>query len=498
MDLSKIFLEAYSLLFEGTKTRKAAPWHYAQSNFNSILKKYSGPEYFVRYVHPWYDEKNKRSVAEVGINTKQKWGNPRGIYCYWLDDVKDDINSEFATDYEYVFILKRKSYGVQIEDIGNMSPDEYGPMIEKLRQYFLSTPLYENLTYDYMDAHFKKSMSEYSKFGYGSNNEYDNWDDDDDDWNDDDINDIFDTFMKFVEKYSRNKTGGGVLFFAIVMMGNLAEELTKKKIISDTRQTYIWRSVLGVSFIGDTGDGIIHPGEESQALFLDKKSYDVIYKGKNPSAIPITNVGKLDTIDKITNAFKLGTLPITYKTLIQLGKLFHEQNKKIPDEILEIIEQNLQFGSDQKNKISPFALEDLVNAEAASQISEEIPDLLVSALQKKVEQGIIQVKIPRAIRIGDMGLIRAAIEYASNTDSFDWDDINSILKTRDPEIIDMLKGHYTIPKTFLYSAIENQDLDLMKLILSTGLKPDKKAMALANMSSNPAVTQLMYKYKDNI
>lgn len=38
---------------------------------------------------------------------------------------------------------------------------------------------------------------------------------------------------------------------------------------------------MGVTFIGDKGKGIIHPNEPSQALFLDRKAYEVVDKLKN-------------------------------------------------------------------------------------------------------------------------------------------------------------------------------------------------------------------------
>lgn len=222
------------------------------SSPKDLVKKYPSDDFhFVRFVEPW--KVGDKEVSKVGINTKSGWGNPRGVYAYWLSDFKEGKNADFATDYKTLFIIKRKDFGLQIEDIGNLARNTYMDLIEKLKDYI------------------KRSVPSYS---------------------DEAIDKIFIDFLKNTESRTNNKSDGGILFYLVYRLGqgdffsNLFLDIPTPKDFnsfeffpgstSDIKQTFIWRKILGVTFIGDKGHGIIHPSEASQALFLDPRAWEVI------------------------------------------------------------------------------------------------------------------------------------------------------------------------------------------------------------------------------
>lgn len=274
MNLSKTLLDAYSVLFEGTKTRKVYNVHYAQQTPMGVARKYSGDDYFVRFVNTWEDEKNQK-VNEVGvkivnrskygdISVSSTWNNPRGIYCYWLDDYKSGTNASFGTGHDHMYIIKRRHVGNQIDDIGNLPRNQFVEYSNKLKSYIISSGRYEKI----------KNEDDYLNF------------------------------IKKVESGSSNKSDGGILFYAVVILGSMGNN-----VLHDVHQTYVWRNVLGVTFIGDKGHGIIHPSEKAQALFLDRKAYEVLHKLKNENFSYVDKLINLGKNDELINIVKSGYVP---------------------------------------------------------------------------------------------------------------------------------------------------------------------------------------------
>lgn len=207
-----------------------------------MAKKYKGDEYSIRFVDSWIEYQGKKDfkyTSKVGVNPQKGWNNPRGVYSYWIDDYNRGTNASYAVKSDTAYILKRDpAVGNQIVDIGRLSRNDYVNIyLPALKKFYEEDIECETLRKDYGD---------------------------------------FINFIKDVEDKSHNKSVGGILFYAVVKIG---EESQNRQ--SDALQTHIWRSVLGVTFIGDKGHGIIHPNEASQCLFLDPKAYEVVDQADN-------------------------------------------------------------------------------------------------------------------------------------------------------------------------------------------------------------------------
>ena len=185
----------------------------------------------------WEDSRGAR-VNKVGVNTRKSWGNPRGIYAYWASDVIKNTHAHFMRGADMAYIIQKLPLGNQITDIGSLNDDEYDTYIDKLKKYIIRSP----------------------EFTIKSSRKF---------------NDVI-KYVCNTSRHSDNK--GGILFNLIVL---LSERYTASNRTSDLIQTQIWRSALGVTFIGDRGHGIIHPNEPDQAVFLDPRAYKVVTRSHN-------------------------------------------------------------------------------------------------------------------------------------------------------------------------------------------------------------------------
>lgn len=237
-------------LFEATNYYLAErnPHLASYTTTRDVAKNYRGHMYSIRFVQSW----GKDSVNKVGINPTKKWNNPRGVYSYWIDDYNRGINGSFAGNYDVAYIIKRKLFGKQIEDIGELYKKEYDYYLPLLEKFYNEDDECQAVRKDYGD---------------------------------------FNNFMTSVKDRSNNKTFGGILFYAVIMIGEKSQNRE-----NDVFQTYVWRNILGVTFIGDKGHGIIHPNEAGQCLFLDPRAYEVVEKINNLKKYAVIK-NKVDTND---------------------------------------------------------------------------------------------------------------------------------------------------------------------------------------------------------
>jgi hypothetical protein len=263
------------------------------------VKKYSGPLYAIRFSENYEDSKEQMISTKVGINVKSGWGNPRGVYAYQIDDFNNETNSSFATEYKNAYILERKpGIGIQIEDIGNLPRNLYEELNEKLKNYIFSISKF----YDIHDNDIKKTKPSFNAA-----------------W----IN-----FLKSVEQNSRNKSDGGIFWYTIILLsqkvylGALVSGIFKFEFESkepDVIQTFLLRKICGITYVEDKANGIIHPNERSQCLFLDPRIYKVIehFDNKDYRSISAVKSGKKIPYHAVTNLGGSDNYDITYTEFLK-------------------------------------------------------------------------------------------------------------------------------------------------------------------------------------
>ena len=250
-------------------------------NFYGVLKKYADKDldkYFVRFSNSWKDSK-EQLVNKVGVNVVGSWGNPRGVYAYWAEDVLRETHSKYAANYDTAYLIERVEVGEQIVDIGNLPQKDYVTFVNKLEEYVVES------------------------------NEFPTIKD----------HDSFIKFLKETESASRNKSYGGIFFYLIIKLSEKGKHRFRE---NDVFQTYMLRKVLGITFIGDKGYGIIHPNEPEQGLFLDPKAYGVIFAGPNKITDDMMNSKLYKGLNKDENGFwnTEGTVNLTSEFLDNSGE----------------------------------------------------------------------------------------------------------------------------------------------------------------------------------
>lgn len=170
-------------------------------------------------------------LPKVGINPKQAWNTPIGIYTYPLKQYKEAIYSEgvrgafpFASDNPYFMILKPTT---PVLDIANLQEPEFNRYVEKLETMYSQ---YDEE--DYIGFYRDEQMD-----SYGSR------------------------------------------------LWSLTRELSLKLAKQKNKNPQVqWNTVLrsiGIKAIADyDGEGIIHDNEPIQAVFLTKDSVELIEKIK--------------------------------------------------------------------------------------------------------------------------------------------------------------------------------------------------------------------------
>lgn len=168
-------------------------------------------------------------IPKIGINPKQEWDTPIGIYTYPLRLYKEDVYQNgvrgafpFASENPYLMILRPK---VPILDISNLSESEFNAYTNKLRKMYS-----EYVSQDIFDFYVSEQMDSYG-----------------------------------LRLWSLTKE------IAILLAEN------KKRNMSVSWNT-VFRSI-GIKAIADVdGQGIIYENEPIQCVFLTKDSFELIDK----------------------------------------------------------------------------------------------------------------------------------------------------------------------------------------------------------------------------
>jgi len=240
----KLLLETSLLAFQMNlfETRKHSAEFYP--SLEHTLEKYrqgNTDGIFIHFSEDFTDSANQ-TINTIGINVKQDYSNPFGVYVYPITQLAD-----FKIKAPFAYIIKSNSDVKHIPDITKLSHAEYSDCI------------------DVIFSKFPKNRS-------GLLN-----------------------LLKECESGSRNKTHGGVLFYFIYIIAmtvaNGGTEFIDDYDIDksglnvmkepNTIQTHIWRKWLGYHYICDYGAGVIHPNEPAQCVFFTKQSYKVIDVVKN-------------------------------------------------------------------------------------------------------------------------------------------------------------------------------------------------------------------------
>lgn len=207
------------------------------------LKKYAGdPEIYISY----------RNINKIGINPNNEYNTPYAIYAYplnsFLGAMKHSGDVPFAGDHPYIYVFRVKpEYRSRfIDDVYQYSSADFDRDFEKLKR-------------------FAKSLT---KQPYGSAN-----------YGGQDYDDIFDldTYIGY-KGFPRVKNPFGTLWFYIRELSDQAHRYSEE--YKNSEPTMVWnvilRKVLGYCGVCDRGQGIIHPSEPTQAIFLSKDCIEEI------------------------------------------------------------------------------------------------------------------------------------------------------------------------------------------------------------------------------
>ena len=198
------------------------------------LLKYKGnPDIYISFT----------SLPKIGINPSYGYSNPIGVYAYPLQTVLEG-KAPYAKDRTYLQVLHHTKMGKYIRDLSSLSQTEYKDITSKLGDMFIASKKFK------------------------------------------DKNEFLD-YLKKIEQGASNKSYGGVLFYLIVKLNNF----------DPVKQTKTWRT-LGYNMLGDLkGDGIIHPNEKEQVVFLEPSAYkhiDMIHKKVKPPKERGKGVGSIE------------------------------------------------------------------------------------------------------------------------------------------------------------------------------------------------------------
>jgi len=206
----------------------------------SALAKYaSDPDIYITFV----------DLPKVGINPQSTFNTPLGIYTYPLQAYWDTIrygNIPFASERPYVYVLKSTG---RVLELADYSKAAYEADLEKLHR------LYGQIVID------RQHRASYSKNG--------------EEFTDDQV------WGHFID---RSVNGARVIntitnpfgFALWVVTMSIADTISKSR----NRRGVAWNSILrslGYTGISDkAGQGIIHPNEPTQAVFLTKQAVRVV------------------------------------------------------------------------------------------------------------------------------------------------------------------------------------------------------------------------------
>ena len=172
---------------------------------------------YIHFSNDFIDSKTQL-INTVGLNMKQDYGNPFGIYAYPLNKI-----SIFRSDAKGCYILRNKKNERYIENISEMSQIEYMRCLDILKDKYFT--------------------------------------------NENEFND----FLKNTEQRAHNKSIGGILFYFIVRLSEQYKAERKPNVL----QTEIWRKDLGYTMIGDMS-GVIHQNETFQAIWFSSKDFEIV------------------------------------------------------------------------------------------------------------------------------------------------------------------------------------------------------------------------------
>lgn len=171
------------------------------------------------------------NVDKVGINPKSPYDTPIGVYTYPLEWVLENEDVPFRGEVKpkKVKVLKAISGKVLNNDL---TEAEYDKLIEKLR----------NLKQWFLEMSFEK-------------------------------------FVMLSAKKARKQTPFGRLWNVTRVISSQKYADYKSKDQSTQGHPVSWNKILrelGFDYVQDNGDGIIHPSEPTQAVFLIPKAYKII------------------------------------------------------------------------------------------------------------------------------------------------------------------------------------------------------------------------------
>lgn len=251
--MNKNFIELFNYLFEARRGLKKVP----------LIKKLESLK----------DDSNIyfhfSSVNKIGINPGFDYTTPLGLYTYnlknswdhyslkyWKSDLSDmrnlnDFMPYMPSESKYLFILKRKSSRYKFVNIFEYSKNHLKRDIEKLKNIILNN----------------------------------NSDSLNDPTNQQELKDILETFDNLIKADKSNHPFKQ--FYVITKHLASHPKMEKLKFTSvfkiapfsqkDSREwTWILKEIMGYGGFDDPGLGIIHPFEDSQAIFLDKSNYDIV------------------------------------------------------------------------------------------------------------------------------------------------------------------------------------------------------------------------------
>lgn len=241
---------------------------------------------YIHFSNDFFDSKSQL-INQIGLNMKQNYDNPFGIYAYPIEH-----QSKFKASAPYAYIIKSRNKPRWIWNIADMSVPEF----KRCRQII-------------KDEIFNGNEEEMI------------------------------TFQKETEELSDNKSYGGVLFYMIVRLSQKKKYNPNQK--TNVFQTKVWRKMLGYSGLGDRGEGIIHPSEPYQAVWFNSSGFDIIdvVKNINYEHRSISRALEYGNTNDLENAIKLGAKPD-----------YHDINDIIEKNDIDLLKKLLKMGAPINNR----------------------------------------------------------------------------------------------------------------------------------------------------
>ena len=241
--------------------------YFTQSGFERLKEYKDDPNIFISY----------RSINKLGINPKNEFNTPIAIYSYNLKDMwseiekfKDSSFVPFAGEHPFIYVFKVKPEYTNkvLFDIYKYNSADYDRDIDKLNQ-FCNTLLDK-----------EKSI--------------------DNDFNEHQLYSAIMTLTDRSIRYARVKNPFGFIWYITRELSLILPKITNT--YSNSNVTVIWnmllRKVLGYYGFVDKGQGIIHPSETKQGLFLSKDCIEEIDLIRNVTADKTVRTKPFGTLSK--------------------------------------------------------------------------------------------------------------------------------------------------------------------------------------------------------